>query len=91
MCTRSPSCSTESGRGTYPVPSRVRNATRVPDWICSSRISRPSQLGARSTWASTIVPLGSRHSGSEPCGSRRRSTWSAVQLTVATVGMPRRS
>ena len=38
--------------------------------------------------ASTTLPLGSRHSLSMPEGMRRRSTWSAVQRTVATVGMP---
>ena len=47
----------------------------------------------RSTCTSIIrtEPDGSRHSGSDPAGSSRRSTWSDVQRTVATVGMPRRS
>ena len=35
-----------------------------------------------------IDRAGSRHSDSMPAGISRRMTWSAVQRTVATVGMP---
>ena len=38
----------------------------------------------------TILPLGSVSSGTAPWGSSRWIIWSAVQRTVATVGMPRR-
>ena len=41
-------------------------------------------------WSTRIVPDGSRKSGSAPAGRIRRSTWSAVHFTVATVVMPSR-
>ena len=41
-------------------------------------------------WSTRMVPDGSRKSGSAPAGRIRRSTWSAVHFTVATVVMPRR-
>ena len=51
----------------------------------------PTQPACTGTSASATVPVGSRHSlGSAPSGSSRRSIWSAVQRTVATVGMPSR-
>ena len=42
-------------------------------------------------WLSTTLPVASRQSGSVFSGSSLRSIWSAVQRTVATVGMPSRS
>ena len=66
------------------------NATRPPDSTSRRLIRSPTQALSTGTSASRMVPLGSRHSGSEPWGSSRRIIWSAVQRTVATVGMPRR-
>ena len=50
----------------------------------------PTHTSGTGTWSTRIVPDGSRKSGSAPAGSSRRSTWSAVHFTVATVVMPSR-
>ncbi len=47
-------------------------------------------VGASSFYEHRTVPVGSVHSLTERSGNRRRSTWSVVQDTVATVGMPSR-
>ena len=73
-----------------PSPSRSIQAIRdlVAAW--KSTVRRPTQVVGAGTWSTRIVPDGSRHSGSAPTGSSRRSTWSAVHRTVATVVMPSR-
>ena len=57
----------------------------------TSLTGSPIQSGHTATWLSTTLPVASRHSGSVLSGSSLRSIWSAVQRTVATVGMPSRS
>ena len=66
-------------------------AIRVIVLASSAFTCSPIQPGEKATSASTIFPVGSRQSGSPPSGSSLRSIWSAVQRTVATVGMPSRS
>jgi len=90
-CSTSPSCRTVPGSGTNAWPSRSTKAILLivlasTDFTCS-----PIQVGENPTSASTILPVGSRQSGSPPSGTIFRSIWSAVQRTVATVGMPSRS
>ena len=50
----------------------------------------PDPLLRDHQWSTRMVPEGSRKSGSAPAGRIRRSTWSAVHFTVATVVMPSR-
>ena len=71
-------------------PSRSMKAMRVPVANSIALIFSPSHRSEKATSASTTLPVGSRQSGSAPSGSSLRSIWSAVQRTVATVGMPRR-
>ena len=73
-----------------PSPSRSIQAIRLRDCIWKSTVRWPIQASVTGTWSRRIVPDGSRKSGSAPAGSSRRSTWSAVHLTVATVVMPSR-
>src|SRR6201994_645841 len=86
----SPSCNTVPGLGTMASPSRSTNAIRVPAVISTALTFSPSHFSEKATSARTTLPVGSRHSGSAPSGSSLRSIWSAVQRTVATVGMPSR-
>ena len=65
------------------------NATFVP-MLSSAETLCPTQASGASRTSMRIRPDGSRHSGSEPSGSSRRSIWSLVHLTVATVAMPSR-
>ena len=55
-----------------------------------SEIRLPIQPADTGISAMTTFPDGSVNSGTWPWGSRRRSIWSLVHLTVATVGMPSR-
>ena len=73
-----------------PSPSRSIQAIRLVDSSCSFRVCSPTHFSGTGTWSTRIVPDGSRKSGSAPAGRMRRSTWSAVHLTVATVVMPSR-
>ncbi|OLT53065.1 hypothetical protein BJF88_01490 [Cellulosimicrobium sp. CUA-896] len=84
------SCSTVRSVTSVPSPNRLTNATRAPVACSIARTVRPTQPGWKSTWARRTRPDGSRYSSVAPSGSMRRSTWSAVQRTVATVGMPSR-
>ena len=65
-------------------------ADGLPADASASLTGSPIQAGDTLTWLRTILPVGSRHSGSAPSGSTLRSLWSAVHRTVATVGMPSR-
>ncbi len=51
---------------------------------------RPAQAAGRGRCTTEMVPDGSIHSGATTSGNSLRMIWSVVQLTVATVGMPRR-
>src|ERR1017187_4437818 len=86
-----PSCSTVPGSGTNAWPSRSTKVILVIVLASSALTCSPIQRGEKAISASTILPVGSRQSGSPPSGSSLRSIWSAVQRTVATAGMPRRS
>ena len=59
-------------------------------WTADQMMRRPTQAGLTVTSAMTTLPEGSTSSGTWPWGSSRRSIWSAVHFTVATVGMPSR-
>ena len=73
-----------------PSPSRSIQAIRLPDCSWNFTVRWPTQASVTGTWSSRMVPDGSRKSGSAPAGRIRRSTWSAVHFTVATVVMPSR-
>src|SRR5690606_26723050 len=90
MWTMSPSCTTVVPVITTASPIRLMNAARARTRSSRSTTRVPIHAGLTVTSASTTVPVGSRQSGSVPSGSRRRRIWSAVQRTVATVGMPSR-
>ena len=58
---------------------------------CSSSFSgRPAHESGNDRSTRLRRPLASVHSRTSSSGSSRRRTWSIVQVTVATVGMPRR-
>ena len=65
-------------------------AIRQPDCSWKLTVRCPVHASLTRTASSRMVPLASRKSGSAPTGNSRRSTWSAVHLTVATVVMPSR-
>ena len=73
-----------------PSPRRSIHAIRLRDCIWNSTVRLPIHASGTGTWSTRMVPDGSRKSGSAPAGRIRRSTWSAVHFTVATVVMPRR-
>ena len=88
---RSPSWMTVSRSGSMPSPSRSIQAMRLRGLLLEVRwCAGPTQTSGTGTWSTRMVPLGSRKSGSAPAGRIRRSTWSAVHFTVATVVMPSR-
>ncbi len=89
--TRSPSWKIVLDFGIVPLPIRNTNGTRAPVAASICCTVRPTQARSTCTSISRTDPDGSRHCGSEPAGSSRRSTWSDAQRTVATVGMPSRS
>ena len=86
----SPSWSTDSRCGSMPSPSRSIHAIRELDWSCRLTVRCPTHFSGTIMWSTRMVPDGSRKSGSAPAGRIRRSTWSAVHFTVATVVMPSR-
>ena len=51
---------------------------------------RPAQASGSERSTRESRPVGSDQSPTSTSGSSRRRTWSMVQVTVATVGMPRR-
>ena len=51
---------------------------------------RPAQFSGSERSTRVRRPLASDQSPTSSSGSRRRRTWSMVQVTVATVGMPSR-
>jgi len=91
MKTWSPSCSMVEAVGTTPSPNRMRKATRAPLDSSSARSGWVIQSGWTGTSIIETVLVGSRHSSTTPPGTRWRTIRSAVQRTVATVGMPSRS
>ena len=78
------------GPGTTASPSLVMKEILVRATSSTAVTFSPSQSSEYAISASTIMPVGSRQSGCVPSGSSLRSIWSAVQRTVATVGMPSR-
>src|SRR5262249_48482931 len=88
MNTWSPSCTRVDAVGSVPMPKRIRYATRAPLASSNARRGRPTHPAWTGTSMIDTELVGSRHSSAAFSATRWRSIRSAVQRTVATVGMP---
>ena len=79
------------GLGSADLPAR-ESATILRRPFTSRLLQPVPDPRTRGTERSTITtsPVGLTHSGTVRSGKSRRMTWSTVQVTVATVGIPRR-
>ena len=86
----SPSWKTRFGAGHHRLAEPGEERDLGADLLEGPDLAADPGVGHLGSTSIRISPDASRHSGSEPSGSSRRSIWSAVQRTVATVGMPSR-
>src|SRR5918995_869908 len=89
-CNTSPSCPTSLAPTIWADPSLVTAVSQKrPGSFRGASFLPPQAFGSTRSTRHTLA-LGSIQSCGCSPGSRRRSTWSVVHDTVATVGMPRR-
>ena len=77
--------------GSRVSPNRMMNARRVPAASSRSLAGCPTHSGSVGHLGQHHRPRWGRATAAGALGKERRRIWSAVQRTVATVGMPSRS